>query len=944
MRLYQDGIEVGRLAKSGVIGTSGVADAWIGANPTASSYFDGRIDDVRIYGEAIDSTIIQQIIAGNLKIDGDNEAPVGIVDSYSLPENTSLNIDASIGVLSNDSDPDHDVLQAVLESGVSNGTLNLNLDGSFVYTPAVDFSGTDSFVYQASDGILLSASTTVTITVTGDNDVPVANADLYTTPPGVVLSVDAVSGLLANDTDPENDVLQVVLITDVSSGNLILNTDGSFEYTPDGGFVGTDSFTYSADDGSLLSPAATVSIDVVVSNSPPIIQTGEVSFTKQVVDVNALQTHIALGADLDNDADIDVVATDFVNDSVYWYEKQADGSFIKHILDSALDGAYPAYLADVNLDGFTDILAAGYDADTVVWYENNGDGSFTRNDIDNLADGAHSVVTADVDDDGDIDLLTTNQDEGSVNLYMNDGNQNFTLSVIDSAATGAKRAEFADVDSDGDMDLVAASFFIDEIAWYDNDGNENFTKRVIDNTADGAYFVSIDDFDGDGEKDIIAASQLDNTIAWYKNTGAGGFIKNVIDGGANGARTVISADVDGDGDIDAIVASVDDDTIAWYQNDGSGQFFKLPIDVAALGAYGVNAVDMDKDGDFDVVTASRDSNEIAVYTQSKIHGITLTVGGSIVIDATRLLTVDADDGASDLVYTVLVAPVTGNLELSGSSLSVGETFTQEDVDNGLISYIHSGVSSAGDFADFSVMDGGENGVLPATGRLSFIIVDSADSLVELPLDEGTGTDVSDISGTGNDGVLVNGPLFEADSADSSPFSVRFDGVDDYIDLGGVDVNGSGLSVAAWFNADTFSGSSTDPRIISKASGTGANEHIFMLGVLQSGSTQRLRVRIRIGGVTTTLIASGGDISTGTWYHAAATYNGSILKIYLDGTRVGSVPLFGNVDTDPSIPVTIGSQPPGAGGQYFDGLIDDVRILQRAISENEIADIVGSSGP
>ena len=141
----------------------------------------------------------------------------------------------------------------------------------------------------------------------------------------------------------------------------------------------------------------------------------------------------------------------------------------------------------------------------------------------------------------------------------------------------------------------------------------------------------------------------------------------------------------------------------------------------------------------------------------------------------------------------------------------------------------------------------------------------------------------------------------------------------------------------------FPGSSNDPRLISKASSTAGNDHVFMLSTISSSGV-KLRGRIRIGGTTTTLIATSGNLATGTWHHAALTYDGATMRLYLDGVEVGSTALSGAVDTNASIPVTIGAQPPGAGPRFFDGLIDDVRILQRPMNPSEIASIAtgGSS--
>lgn len=213
-----------------------------------------------------------------------------------------------------------------------------------------------------------------------------------------------------------------------------------------------------------------------------------------------------------------------------------------------------------------------------------------------------------------------------------------------------------------------------------------------------------------------------------------------------------------------------------------------------------------------------------------------------------------------------------------------------------------------------------------------------DEVAVLGFDEGSGSVAFDSSGNGNDAALLGGAAYTPATADGSPFALVLDGSDDYADLGTLDVDGSGLSLVAWFNADTFGGGSRDPRIISKASGTAAKSHIFMLSPIAVGSDTRLRARVRTGGSTTTLIASTGSLSTGTWHHAALTYDGSQLRLYLDGVEVGARALSGPVDTDPSMGVAIGAQPPGAGPRFFAGAIDDARILKRALAATEVSQL------
>ena len=117
-----------------------------------------------------------------------NYPPVANNDSYNVGENRTLTISAP-GVLGNDTDANGDSLTAVLLSGPVYGTLNLNSNGGFTYTPATNFVGVDTFNYLANDGRVNSATAaTVTITVT-TNQPPVANNDSYSVAENMTLTV-----------------------------------------------------------------------------------------------------------------------------------------------------------------------------------------------------------------------------------------------------------------------------------------------------------------------------------------------------------------------------------------------------------------------------------------------------------------------------------------------------------------------------------------------------------------------------------------------------------------------------------------------------------------------------------------------------------------------------------------------------------------------------------
>ena len=190
-----------------------------------------------------------------------NDGPVANDDSANTDEDTSVNID----VLLNDTDVDGDDLTVDSFTDPSNGTLVEENDGTFTYTPAADFNGSDSFTYTVDDGNGGTDTATVTITVDPVNDDPVANNDSTTTDEDTSVNID----ILLNDSDVDGDDLTVDSFTDPSNGTLVEENDGTFSYTPDADFNGSDSFTYTVDDGNGGTDTATVTITVDPVNDAP---------------------------------------------------------------------------------------------------------------------------------------------------------------------------------------------------------------------------------------------------------------------------------------------------------------------------------------------------------------------------------------------------------------------------------------------------------------------------------------------------------------------------------------------------------------------------------------------------------------------------------------------------------------------------------------------------
>lgn len=200
-----------------------------------------------------------------------NDPPIAFDDEYETDENSDLVVDEIDGVLSNDIDPEEDPLIAILQEDVSNGRLELNPDGSFIYEPNPGYSGTDSFSYLANDGEFDSNTAMVSIEVLLINSPPIAVDDSYSTLENQGIAINAENGVLANDLDPDNDELTSFLVSVSGKGTMILNTDGSFSYVPPSDFYGIDTFSYQAFDGIEFSNTAEIAILVESINEiiPP---------------------------------------------------------------------------------------------------------------------------------------------------------------------------------------------------------------------------------------------------------------------------------------------------------------------------------------------------------------------------------------------------------------------------------------------------------------------------------------------------------------------------------------------------------------------------------------------------------------------------------------------------------------------------------------------------
>ncbi len=200
-------------------------------------------------------------------------------------------------------------------------------------------------------------------------------------------------------------------------------------------------------------------------------------------------------------------------------------------------------------------------------------------------------------------------------------------------------------------------------------------------------------------------------------------------------------------------------------------------------------------------------------------------------------------------------------------------------------------------------------------------------------DEGSGTSLQDVSSGGNTGTLTN--MDSSTDWVSAKYGkgLDFDGSNDYVIINDdTTIKPTDISVSAWFNSRNVT---TNQRIISKTEGSG-----YQLSLNENSACplNTLCFVLNLGGTYYSASYATSNLTNDTWYHATGTFDGSTINLYLNGQLVGTTAQSGTI-THGAYPLCIGSETTtGActGGQYFNGKIDDVKIFDEALSQSQVA--------
>ncbi len=431
-----------------------------------------------------------------------NELPVVLDDAYGVNEDNALTVDVATGVLDNDSDPDGDPLTAVLVSDVSNGTLNLNGDGSFTYTPDADFYGTDSFTYKANDGASDSATTaTVTITVNPVNDAPTAADDSATTVLGIAVDID----VLVNDIDADGDSLMIISVDTQFTDGQVVNNGSDVTYTPNLSFTGEDSFSYTVSDGNGGTDTASVTITVNAANAKPTANAGvDLTVTDDDRDDQEIVT-------------LDGTASSDPDGIISFYNWDVNGDQITDYTGSVVDvtfgiGTYTVTLTVIDDEGASDtdsvtitVEAASSDpVDDAANSEIAVEGSITGSYSDTWEnDGTYQVL-------GEVIL-----GRGKPKNFRSSLEHKWTIDVIGGDIVTFYVDAYHTANSEGD-DFVFAystdgSSYIDMLTVTKTDDDDTSQTYGLPGSISGTVYIRVQDTDntrGNGVADSIYVDHM----------------------------------------------------------------------------------------------------------------------------------------------------------------------------------------------------------------------------------------------------------------------------------------------------------------------------------------------------------------------------------------------------------------------------------------------------
>ncbi|MEM7124873.1 MAG: Ig-like domain-containing protein [Chloroflexota bacterium] len=359
------------------------------------------------------------------------DAPVAVDDVENIDEDAQV----TISPIANDTDVDGegDVLTLTqIVSAPKNGTASIGPGNTINYTPRRDFNGPDFFEYEVTDSSGLTDKGLITVNVTSFNDKPEAVAEQPVTQEDTPILIP----VLANDRDPDGDILEIESFTAPANGTVAIEGNALL-YTPKPDFNGPDPFTYTATDGR-ESATATVQLQVIAQPDLPKLETDSVTGDEDT----AIRILVLI-----NDHDVDGDSLTVVSVSV-----PAAGSATIENGDTVLYQPNPNFAGK---DSFVYTVSDGT-------YQQQATVDVTVRNINDLPNGQADEIVLQEDTEGQVDVLLNDTDADNDLLTITNISQpaHASVEIVDNKVRVVPEANFAGKDvalvtiTDGSAEIV----------------------------------------------------------------------------------------------------------------------------------------------------------------------------------------------------------------------------------------------------------------------------------------------------------------------------------------------------------------------------------------------------------------------------------------------------------------------------------------------------------
>ncbi|MEM9734883.1 MAG: Ig-like domain-containing protein, partial [Pseudomonadota bacterium] len=550
---------------------------------------------------------------------------------------TNQGVAAQFDVLNNDTDAQGDGFRVTDVTDGANGTGQILDNGNVAYFPNPGFSGEDTFTYTITDDLGATDTATVTITVKPENSTDAIDDD-STGDFGETQVID----VLKNDTDPEDDAQTIIETTDGANGTVEI-VNGKVEYTPNDGFSGEDTFTYTIQDENGATDTATVTVVVGPENTTDARNdesNGDFGET-QVIDVLANDT------DAEGDDQTIIEATDGANGTV----AIVDGK-VEYTPNDGFSGQDTFTYTIQDENGATDTASVtvnvGDQPIAIIAGNLSNDVDFDDTEAGNIFGFENQTVRL-LDENGNVLQETTTGPLGEYSFTTVEGNYIVEFPEIDGFI-------FADKDVGGDPTVDS-----DPIPGNDGRTNVFFATGTVQANIDASYqFNDVDAVDDAQDVDRNTPTEIDVLANDTDDQGDAFTVTDVTDG-ANG--TVVILD-NGNVQYTPDDGFVGEDTFTYTITDDNGATDTATVTVNVGGDNATDAVDDTSTGEFgemqviDVLAndsdAEGDDQTITAVTQGAngtvaiVDGqVTYTPNAGFAGEDTFTYTITDEDGATD---------------------------------------------------------------------------------------------------------------------------------------------------------------------------------------------------------------------------------------------------------------------------------------------------------